>query len=38
VRQLYVLGLPRQVSIPFFVSLLLIVVGGFALSSLVMAL
>jgi putative membrane protein len=36
--QLYVMGLRRQVSTSFVVAVLLIVVGGFALSSLVMAL
>jgi putative membrane protein len=37
-RQLYKMGLRRQLSISFIVALLLIVMGGFALSSLVMAL
>ena len=37
-RQLFVMGLRRQVSTSFIVAVLLIVVGGFALSSLVMAL
>jgi putative membrane protein len=36
--QLYQMGLRRQVSTSFVVAVLLIVVGGFALSSLVMAL
>lgn len=37
-HELYVMGLRRQVSTSFVVAVLLIVVGGFALSSLVMAL
>jgi putative membrane protein len=37
-HQLYEMGLHRQVSTSFVVAVLLIVVGGFALSSLVMAL
>jgi len=36
--QLYAMGLRRQISTSFVVAVLLIVVGGFALSSLVMAL
>lgn len=38
VHQLYEMGLSHQLSISFFVALLLIMVGGFALSSLVLAL
>ena len=38
IHQLYTMGLRRQVSTSFVVAVLLIVVGGFALSSLVMAL
>jgi hypothetical protein len=37
-RELYVMGLRRQVSTSFVVAVLLIVVGGFAMTSLVMAL
>jgi inner membrane protein YidH len=37
-RQLYEMGLRRQLSTSFVVAVLLIVVGGFALSSLVLAL
>jgi putative membrane protein len=37
-RELYAMGLPRQRSITFIVALLLVAVGGFALSSLVLAL
>ncbi len=37
-RQFYQMGLRRQFSISFIVALVLIVVGGFALSSLVLAL
>jgi len=37
-HQLYEMGLRRQISTSFVVAVLLIVVGGFALSSLVMAL
>jgi putative membrane protein len=37
-RELYVMGLRRHVSTSFIVAVVLIVVGGFALTSLVMAL
>ena len=37
-RQLYVMGLRRQFSLSFYIALVLIAVGGFALSSLIMAL
>jgi hypothetical protein len=37
-RELYAMGLRRQFSISFFVALVLVVVGGFALSSLILAL
>lgn len=37
-RELYGMGLRRQISLSFWVALVLIAVGGFALSSLVMAL
>ena len=38
VRELYDMGLPRKLSITFYVAIVLTVVGGFALSSLVMSL
>lgn len=37
-RELRVMGLRRQISLEFIVSLVLAAVGGFALSSLIMAL
>ena len=37
-RELYAMGLRRRINIPFFVSVLLIAVGGFALSALILAL
>jgi len=37
-RQLYAMGLHRQLSISFIIALLLVAVGGFALSSLILAL
>jgi hypothetical protein len=37
-RQLYAMGLDRQISLTLVVAILLTILGGFALSSLILAL